>query len=70
MTTIGYGDISAKNEYEAILLILGMLTATLIFSIAFNTVGEMIKDINNEKNKMYHQISTANIYLKRKNATS
>ena len=49
MTTIGYGDISAQNYYEAIILIVGMLVATLTFSIAFSNIGEIVKDINMEK---------------------
>ena len=42
MTTIGYGDITPQNPLETSLLILGMLIATLIFSFAINTIGQIV----------------------------
>ena len=69
MTTIGYGDITPQNYYEASLLIVGMVGATFTFSIAFNTIGEIVKEINKEKNEFQKEISLVNIYLERKNAS-
>lgn len=35
MTTVGYGDITPTNEYEAGLLILGLVVATGLFAFTF-----------------------------------
>ena len=42
MTTVGYGDINGTNTCEAVILILGMVTATFIFAVSFNTIGEIL----------------------------
>lgn len=42
MTTIGYGDITPNNVYEACLLIIGMLAASCTFAITFNAIGSIV----------------------------
>lgn len=51
MTTVGYGDVTPTNEYEAGLLIIGMILATAVFSYTFNSIGEIISDFNKDKNE-------------------
>ena len=43
MTTVGYGDITPANAYEACLLNIGMVMATFLFAVTFSTIGEIIK---------------------------
>ena len=42
MTTIGYGDITPSNVYEACLLIVGMVVATFTFAVTFNAIGQIV----------------------------
>jgi len=42
MTTIGYGDITPANVYEASLLIVGMVVASFTFAITFNAIGSVV----------------------------
>lgn len=42
MTTIGYGDITPANVYEASLLIVGMVVASFTFAITFNDIGSVV----------------------------
>ena len=45
MTTVGYGDITPANAYEACLLNIGMVMATFLFAVTFSTIGEIISDL-------------------------
>lgn len=49
MTTVGYGDITPTNEYEAGLLIIGMMIATALFSYTYNSIGNIIEEISKDE---------------------
>ena len=44
-TTIGYGDITPANVYEACLLVGGMVIASFTFAVTFNAIGSVVQDI-------------------------
>ena len=39
MTTVGYGDISPKNNIEVIVATIAMLLASAVFAFSINTIG-------------------------------
>ena len=45
LTTVGYGDISAKNEIEMIYSCLVMLFGSAIFAYSVNHFGMLLGDI-------------------------
>jgi hypothetical protein len=42
MSTIGYGDITPQNEYEAIFSIFTMLFSSIIFGYSLTTIGNIV----------------------------
>ncbi|KRX02657.1 Cyclic nucleotide-binding protein [Pseudocohnilembus persalinus] len=68
MTTVGYGDITPTNEYEAGLLILGLVVATGLFAFTFNSIGYIIDDLTKDAKEFNKQASLVNIYLEKKNS--
>lgn len=48
MTTVGYGDITPSNEYEAGILIFGMVVATGMFAFTFNSIGYIVDDLTRD----------------------
>lgn len=48
MTTVGYGDITPSNEYEAGVLIIGMVVATGMFAYTFNSIGYIVDDLTRD----------------------
>ena len=63
MTTVGYGDISAANESEAIILIFGMMIATFTFATIFSTIGNIISENVAEHEEFKKQFIIANRFL-------
>lgn len=51
MTTIGYGDITPSNVYEACLLIIGMVVATFTFAVTFNAIGHIVEELQKDYNE-------------------
>lgn len=66
MTTVGYGDITPTNVYEASLLIIGMVASSFTFAITFNTIGGIVQDLNKEKNQLGEVLAMVNVYLHNK----
>lgn len=52
MTTVGYGDISPTNIFEAGLLIILMVTSSVTFAVTFNTIGTIIQDIYKNRTEL------------------
>jgi Ion channel len=69
MTTVGYGDISPTNIYEAAILIVGMVSASFTFAVTFNTIGSIVEDLNKERNLLQNQLSLVNVYLHNKHVS-
>lgn len=46
MTTTGYGDISASNEYEAAFTAFSMIVGGSMFAYSFNSIGIIVDDLN------------------------
>ncbi|KAL4453343.1 hypothetical protein ABPG74_017550 [Tetrahymena malaccensis] len=63
MTTVGYGDITPQNPLEAGYVIVTMFLACGFFGYTFNTIGQMVQEIQNRSKEFNEQMKVVNIYL-------
>ena len=66
MSTVGYGDISAQNAYEAMFAVFTMLFASIIFAYSLNTIGLIINEVSKTKRQVDENLAIINIYMQRK----
>lgn len=45
MTTVGYGDITPKNNMEVFIATITMLLASAVFAFSINTIGIVLQNI-------------------------
>lgn len=69
MTTVGYGDITPANVYEAGLLIFGMVMSCFTFAVTFNTIGDILSDITKDAKEYKRSILLVNRYMQKKNSS-
>lgn len=67
MLTIGYGDNVPKTPNEKILAIIFIMGACLWFSYSVNTIGNIIKDINQNMVERIRRIRVINRYMHKRN---
>ena len=46
MTTVGFGDITPSNVYEACFVTLAMYISGFIYAYTLNTIGSTLTDFN------------------------
>ncbi|KRX02647.1 Cyclic nucleotide-binding protein [Pseudocohnilembus persalinus] len=66
MTTVGYGDVTPVNVYEAVILIFSMAAATMMFGYTINAIGLIFEDLTREGKLIKRQTSLLNRYLENK----
>ncbi|KRX08615.1 Cyclic nucleotide-binding protein [Pseudocohnilembus persalinus] len=66
MLTVGYGDINATNEIEALFIIFSMLISCAVFAYTLNFIGSIISDITNNKKQFQQEMIIINKFLERK----
>ena len=66
MITVGYGDISPRNENEMILCIVTMLFACGVFAYAVNQIGNIIQDFFRSDKQIKEKIYIINKYMSKK----
>lgn len=49
MTTVGYGDITPKNNYEMVFANVAMFLSSCIFAYSMNAIGILLKGFNDVK---------------------
>lgn len=64
MTTTGYGDISASNNYEATFTAFSMIIAGGVFAYSFNSIGFIVSDLNKRNSEFQKDMSLISKYLK------
>ncbi|KAL4472705.1 hypothetical protein ABPG74_018654 [Tetrahymena malaccensis] len=67
MMTVGYGDITPKNVYEASLCIICMFISCGVFAYSFNLIGLIIQDMNKKERQFKKKINKVNLYLQDRN---
>jgi hypothetical protein len=63
-TTIGFGDISAVNEYEMIFTIGGMYIGTLVFGTLLSEVQSIVSDIRDDSRAVGRVVGSVQNYLR------
>lgn len=48
MSTVGYGDITPKNEIEIIFAIIMILLSGLVFGYSLNSIGSIVRTIHDK----------------------
>lgn len=60
MTTVGYGDISAKNNYERVFAIVIMLLGQVAFTYAISILGQILSSYDNQNAKFQEKVVILN----------
>jgi hypothetical protein len=66
MLTVGYGDITPKNVYEKLFVIIAMFFSCGVFSYSFNLIGVIVYDMQKKKNEFKKEMTLVNRYLEKK----
>lgn len=51
MVTVGYGDVVPVSNAERIYVVVAMIIASVLFGYSLNTVGDIIREMNHEKDQ-------------------
>ena len=64
MTTVGYGDISAKTRCERVFAIIGMIMGGFVFSGIISTMSEVLQAVNLSKQAKRHKIDCVSAFIR------
>ncbi|CAK83453.1 unnamed protein product (macronuclear) [Paramecium tetraurelia] len=67
MVTIGYGDITPQNHIEIIFTSIMILISSCVYAYLMNSIGILVKHINDTKFKYRKQIAIVSSYMKKNN---
>ncbi|CAD8158966.1 unnamed protein product [Paramecium octaurelia] len=65
VATVGYGDITPKNQIEIIFSIIVMLLSSCMFAYSINEIGMTVKSINEQKTKYKRNLILLNSYMEK-----
>ncbi|CAD8071745.1 unnamed protein product [Paramecium sonneborni] len=65
MATVGYGDITGRNNYEILTSNIMMIFSSCIFAYSMNSIGNILKSINDSKLNYRRMISAINNYMQK-----
>jgi hypothetical protein len=63
---VGYGDITASNEYEALLSIIIMYFACGTFAYILNNIGIIFQEFSKKSNEIHENMYLINRYMKKR----
>ncbi|CAD8062364.1 unnamed protein product [Paramecium sonneborni] len=63
MVTVGYGDITARNKYEILTSNIMMIFSSCIFAYSMNSIGIILKSINDSKLNYRRTMTCINNYM-------
>ena len=66
IVTVGYGDITPRNNEEISLSIFIIILGSGVFAYCLNSIGSILNDINKEKEEFKSHLRTLNRYMKHK----
>jgi CRP-like cAMP-binding protein len=67
LTTVGYGDISARNDGQRVLSILAMITGALFFAYGVSHIVSIVDEVRAETKKFKVQMDKFNSYMAARN---
>ncbi|CAD8093139.1 unnamed protein product [Paramecium sonneborni] len=65
MVTVGYGDISAQNNYEVLCATILMIFSTGMFAFAINKIGDIFTNMDTEQQNYQRTLLLINNYMKK-----
>ncbi|CAD8089473.1 unnamed protein product [Paramecium sonneborni] len=65
MVTVGYGDITPKNQTEMIFCDIAMFLSSCVFAYSMNSIGIILKNINDKKVNYKKSTIILNQYMKK-----
>ncbi|CAD8059019.1 unnamed protein product [Paramecium primaurelia] len=65
MVTVGYGDITPKNQTEMIFCDIAMFLSSCVFAYSMNSIGIILKNINDKKVNYKKRAIILNQYMKK-----
>ncbi|EGR31384.1 hypothetical protein IMG5_110890 [Ichthyophthirius multifiliis] len=66
MCTVGYGDISPTNQYEALFASINMILISCVFAYSINNIGMILQEIEKTSKELKDNQNTIQNYLERK----
>lgn len=66
MMTVGYGDITPRNEIEIIICLISLVLGCVVYAYNINSVGMILQDINKEQSDFQHKINIINSFMHKK----
>ncbi|KRX10404.1 Cyclic nucleotide-binding protein [Pseudocohnilembus persalinus] len=66
MSTVGYGDITPVTTLETFFNIISTTIACIIFGFTLNSIGQILNDINKQKEEISQKIYVMNNYMREK----
>ena len=66
MMTVGYGDISPKNEYETLIAMIVAVFGCGVYAYNINSVGMILQDLNRKNQEFGRNIDLISQFMKRK----
>lgn len=67
LTTVGYGDISARNDGQRVLSIMAMITGALFFAYGVSHIVSIVDEVRAETKKFKTQMDKFNSYMAARN---
>jgi len=67
MVSVGYGDIVPVTSAERVYTVIAMIISSALFGYSLNTVGEIIREMNREKDQRREKIRSVRKYMNQKN---
>lgn len=63
VTTVGYGDITAKNTDEYLISNITLLISCIFFGYTMNRIGILLMNLNTRKAELRNNITLLNTYM-------
>jgi hypothetical protein len=67
MLTIGFGDMTAKNSKEALIVTFVEMFSVIIFAYIINAIQSLLVSLREYDNAKYHNLSVVNRYMRNNN---
>lgn len=66
MMTVGYGDISPKNEFETLIAMIVVVFGCGVYAYNINSIGMILQDLNRKNQEFTRNINIISQFMKRK----
>ncbi|CAD8096313.1 unnamed protein product [Paramecium primaurelia] len=67
MTTVGYGDVTAKNNIETAVNNVTMLIGSIVFAYSVNSIGIFVSNLYKSRQEYNHTVNLINTFMSKNN---